>query len=185
MKLYDFLCFLNKTVLVVLSGLTILLGIVLVGAYWYLIGLYRSTHSVVKESPGELGFFITLLVVGIMIILWGILGTIGIMTENTCLMFSYITVNCFFFILILSTSVYMFNYEITYKGAKEKMKNELNHYYNDNYATIKLSFDFLHQEYECCGVDSFQDWAPNPIPSSCCKNPLDCVSEETVKRNQI
>ncbi|XP_055838299.1 tetraspanin-6-like [Episyrphus balteatus] len=84
-----------------------------------------------------------------------------------------------FLIMILFTVITLSAYMYTYKdnlvsGLAEGIEYDISHYNTPSSNNTKL-IDYVQTNLECCGRESFEDWALSPkkmAPASCCSVPV-------------
>ncbi|XP_045216602.2 tetraspanin-33-like isoform X2 [Mercenaria mercenaria] len=127
---------------------------------------------------------IILMVAGGIMFIITMCGFVGALRENTCLLkFFYITL-MFIFLLEVVAGILAFAFKDkvidTLSGVLKEVYIE--GYQNDEEAVM----DFFQENFDCCGVKSYEDWnineyyncsEANPsalkcaVPYSCCKDP--------------
>jgi len=113
-----------------------------------------------------------ILAAGIVLFILGLIGCIGALRENKCLM------GCYFSLMLLALIglacgvglAYMYRGIIDNK-LHDAMVDSLKKYPND--TNVAKAIDEMQKELKCCGVDNYTDWklvVSTKPPASCCKN---------------
>jgi hypothetical protein len=117
-----------------------------------------------------------LLTVGVVLLLLGLVGCIGALRENKCL------VGLYFSLLLLALVglgcgiglAYMYRALID-RDLHDVLEKALEKY-GANDTAVTTAIDLMQKEFHCCGVDNYTDWLKAPeghnptLPASCCKN---------------
>jgi len=129
------------------------------------------------------GFIIAL---GVIILTLCILGFIGAWKNHLNLLKAFIVSLGIILLLQLIAAIIAFTLR---NKADERLRGQLlssmkNYRFNgNNRATIE--WNRVQNTYECCGVDSWQDWKNHTdigtIPLSCCKN-NECTTKQYYER---
>lgn len=130
-----------------------------------------------------------LIVIGSFIIIISFFGCWGALKENYCLVLSFSVMLAIIFILELAAGIsgYVLRNDAS-DLIKTSLTYSLNEYNSDTQnATTKL-WDDIQDEFECCGVTSYNDWItafPNgDLPISCCNVPVGAVGTFTCNNAQ-
>jgi len=136
------------------------------------VGIYRVNHNLEKlgdldKDTSRAGLY-TMLGINLLWAFIAFLGCCGAAQENSCMLKAFAGINLAFLILtIIAISLIV--------GLWDKLLPEMNkrlHTLINNYGQNKTdnAIDELQQTFQCCGVDSMDDWtkAGHAIPQSCC-----------------
>ncbi|XP_022918280.1 CD63 antigen-like [Onthophagus taurus] len=132
----------------------------------------------VKESLDYLPIII--IVIGSLIFLTGILGCISAGRGNTKLLWTYVVV----LILIFAIQICLGVFIMFQVHCETDIQNRINSHlleginnYNGNNTVIKTRIDALQRRFDCCGIESPNDWntdGSGVLPPSCCENNEKC-----------
>jgi ABC-type transport system involved in multi-copper enzyme maturation permease subunit len=119
------------------------------------------------------------LIVGGVVIFVAILGIIGVIRENLCLLRFFLAIIIIAFIAQVVVGVLAFIYrnetkEITY----DQLDSAMEYYFEDNH--LKKGVDYVQSNFGCCGLNGPADWDRNANFS--CSNldsPLNCAVPES------
>ncbi|RUS73615.1 hypothetical protein EGW08_018621 [Elysia chlorotica] len=168
----------NKLFLFIYALIFLFVGIVLM-AIGTLVELHRSRIEPINNRlavPTALVIF-----VGLAIAVNALVGMIGTVMEKPCLLkvFLVVTVLCFLLQVAIGIIAFIFREELPHKVSSEFMF-AIKGYNKD--GDMKDAMDWLQQQYECCGFDSFKDYENENedfkcdgnkthicgVPESCC-----------------
>uniref|UniRef100_A0A914XM88 Tetraspanin n=1 Tax=Plectus sambesii TaxID=2011161 RepID=A0A914XM88_9BILA len=147
------------------------------------IWLYVAKNAYISLTPANFGAMSAAglcIAAGATVIVIGFVGCCGAWVESKCLLITY-----FFFVLLmffvgLLTGVMGMMYR---DQVSQTVRQELLAHINSPYVSetttdpygIKITWDKMQQEFQCCGVDSYKDWFKsqrwpknNFVPDSCC-----------------
>lgn len=170
MKCVKYLLFLFN-LLFVLAGI----GLISAGAYVKVkLDQYYDFFGSDYMGPG-----ILLIVVGVFIFFLAFFGCCGAYKENYCLTMTFAVCLGIIFILEISGGIAGFVLREDIENEVEKvLKDAQANYGKADHEGVTGAWDRLQNEFDCCGVESYDDWKnsqPNKPPISCCK---DSVSEQ-------
>jgi len=119
---------------------------------------------------------IVFIITGIIIFLIASLGCFGVISENTCMTFTYASL--LVLVLIVEIGVGISAYVLGGQLEPEiqtKMKEGMINYSKSKYEGVTDAWDSMQSDLMCCGVTSMDDWKNTNlttfgrIPVSCCK----------------
>jgi len=149
------------------------------------VGIYRINHNLEKLSDldkdtSRAGLY-TMLGINLFWALIAFLGCCGAAQENSCMLKAFAGINLAFLILtIVAISLIIGLWNKLLPELKEELQALIDHYGQNK--TAKDAIDDIQQTFQCCGVDSMDDWK-DPIPSSCCakENQESCDKDHAFK----
>ncbi|XP_078034505.1 CD63 antigen-like [Augochlora pura] len=114
-----------------------------------------------------------MIVIGIVVFVVSFFGCCGAVKENHCMIitFSVLLLLIFVLELVAGISGYLMQSEVRYM-VENRMSNTMKEYETE--ANIRKSWDIMHHDLQCCGMNGPPDWAQigfaeNTLPNSCCK----------------
>lgn len=178
-----FLYFLD--VIFLLSGV----GLFITGIH-VLVGVTSGAYASLLPGISYMHAAYILIIIGVFIMVVSIIGCIAAVRESVCCLlifyFMVVAVICLEVsaIIIAFAGVHLHDDMADYVTAS--MKRGLYLYQDPNEEEMKVAWDTLQQETECCGISSPTDWEvtggypPGIVPNSCCNGPEgDCTSHYT------
>ncbi|CAH0406653.1 unnamed protein product [Chilo suppressalis] len=151
-----------------------------------IISVGTSIYAIFEEIQFFLqGHFYTpatlIIAIGVIMLFVSLFGCIGAFKESTCFINIFAVILSLVFILEVAASIaaYSLRGKIDHM-LDQTLRQNMHHYYEDEMVSEYV--DFLQNRMNCCGADSYQDWAaviPPPgtsgivyenmtIPNSCC-----------------
>lgn len=132
------------------------------------------------------GVAIVITVAGALIVLISFLGCCGAFQESKCLLGTFFTLVLILFVVVGAGAIagFVMGSDSILEQIKTGLQKSVDDYTEKD--AIKNSWDFLQENFKCCGVDSSSDWArvlgSNNVPRSCCKkdsegNPGGCSAD--------
>lgn len=192
---FIFKCF--QTVLIILNTFYFLNGIALCLLSFL---LYMNTHylnDLLKDYFHDEYYQLLygLIIFGFILIAVGLLGFLGIVNENVCLVFLYFILLFIIFIIkfLICIVFYSSNTKIL-NTLLDKLKQTIKIHYGQSVLHTK-AIDYLHSRLNCCGIQSPNDWFDSlytdqnvlitynnknlaKIPQSCCLSmEYDCLAK--------
>lgn len=166
-----------KNLLFIFNFLFAVSGIIIIVCGGYSLHLFKKTGPVVGES--YVSAPVILIVVGSIVFLVAFLGCCGAMQESYCMLMLFSV----FLFLILVAEVAAGSLGFVYRGkaehlAKDQFLNSMKDYDRTGKPNpVQEAWDFIQQEFKCCGVTGFNDWIARQksVPNSCCANENDCA----------
>lgn len=172
-----------KYVLFTLNFIFVLTGIIIISVGVAVEGTYKGYKHFLDEQ-----FFSVptlLIVIGSFIFFIAFLGCCGAYKENYCMILSFSILLVLIFILELAAGISGY----VLKGDTQSLlRNSLNHtmkeYGDVKYADITASWDAVQIKFQCCGIDTPDDWknitivnqtAAGLLPLSCCDREVGAV----------
>ncbi|XP_050298776.1 CD151 antigen-like [Anthonomus grandis grandis] len=159
----------------VLTGI----AIVTVGVWKYLETYHYFTVADMTMYSAILYLFIT---TGCLVICAFVFGFCAIPKNRTKLIFVFILVLVLVFLLESLVAILAYFYQ---QNVSEDVSQRLNSSFLENYNRNSKtdSVDFIQENLNCCGAQTFSDWkysrwikgSPgimNKVPDSCCKTPI-------------
>jgi len=159
---------------------------ILGGAVAMAVGLYtvlkKMDYVAVLESGEYLAVVFLLIIAGALVLCTGILGCIGALQKSQKLLTVYFVLLVIIFLAEFAAGILAFIYRGGIESKlREDLKSTLNRNYNKTgYESLTTAVDKMQQDFQCCGVDEYNDWddslfikVDNPLglktPQSCCK----------------
>jgi tetraspanin-9 len=125
------------------------------------------------------------IVAGVLMIAVAFCGCCGSWFQNKCLLVSYLTLIVTIMMLEIAAGTlgYVFRAHIRETLHQELIDNVKFKYSANDTSGIASTWDIVQNKFNCCGVDSYQDWynstawpAEQWVPESCC-SPLNSTLE--------
>ncbi|XP_037081812.1 tetraspanin-9-like [Pollicipes pollicipes] len=119
------------------------------------------------------GVAIVITVAGGLIVFISFLGCCGAFQESKCLLGTFFCLVLILFVLVGAGAIagFVLGGDKLVNKISTSMKESMNKYNSDD--AVRNSWDFLQENFQCCGVDQRSDWAAvmgnNRVPPSCCK----------------
>ncbi|GAB1599895.1 CD151 antigen-like [Argonauta hians] len=167
---YLFLCF--NTLYLISGG--VLLGISL----W--LTLVKHTYlNLLSDSSSTVATYL-LLICGVGVVVFGVLGFIGTLYNVTCILIIYSIIIALVFFMELVAGIIALKY---HKEIDNELREDLRHAVRRDFSYYKPRTDALNEmqkNFHCCGADSYKDWeksewllntiTDNKVPDTCCKS---------------
>ncbi|ODN01070.1 CD63 antigen [Orchesella cincta] len=139
--------------------------------------LGRITQSDRLPNYGEFrGFSILCMIVGSLVAFISFVGCFGACVNSRCLLMTYLISVAIVVMLQFFVSVFAIIYrQPVSNSVREELLLTLTKEYQLNNITMQ-TWDTVHQQFGCCGVDGFSDWfesgegGEQVVPDSCCLN---------------
>uniref|UniRef100_A0A0B8RY74 Tetraspanin n=1 Tax=Philothamnus irregularis TaxID=1899461 RepID=A0A0B8RY74_9SAUR len=140
-------------------------------------------NTLVMTSPASASAApIVILSVGVIVFFISFFGCCGAVKENYCMVTTFAVLLTIIFLVEIAAAItgYIFKDKV-----KTVIKNEIQEEMNSYNSSGPNILDDLQRKYNCCGINSYTDWfnvtqlKPNKVPSSCCKNGMDCTKNPT------
>ncbi|EEB16799.1 CD63 antigen, putative [Pediculus humanus corporis] len=131
-------------------------------------GLLQSVYHNYSQFVNENFTFLPILIIvtGAVIFIITFFGCCGTVKENHCMISTFASLLLILFVIELVAGIGAFIFHNYLKQIIEnRMESSLEHY--DSEPDIKKSWDILHTDLHCCGVNGTADWN-GKIPLSCC-----------------
>merc|ERR1711962_1350007 len=115
-----------------------------------------------------------LLVTGCLSVLISLFGFLALSCGRQCLLTTYTVILVMVFLLETLVGLMSYLYQ---EQMEQDLNKELASTFIDQYQQYKTGVDAIQQQFHCCGVDDFTEWATsrwaaqNPglrVPDSCC-----------------
>ena len=154
-------------------------------------GFGLAIHLKVGEFSGfvqdsSINSSIVLMVAGGVILLVTFFGCCGTCTENPCMLYTFGTLLA----LILLVEIGAIVTAVVFKGQAAEIVSEAMNAglkeYNKDEGTQK-AWDSMQTTFQCCGVDSYQDWNEalgGSVPDSCCLSPVGGCGQGVISGNK-
>ena len=163
-----------KIIMIVSTILFCFVGFAITGCGIYLQVKLANYLDLVGDLSGYSA--ILLIVVGGIMLTISFIGFIGARLDRPCLLKTFAClIGIILFVQIIGIII-LFSTNIFQEQLQKGLEN-----YNTTDATggVAMSWDWLQQEYECCGVTEPHDWKQrfdeDTVPDSCCKkNVMGC-----------
>ncbi|GAB6019677.1 hypothetical protein CHUAL_001233 [Chamberlinius hualienensis] len=163
-----------KCLLLIFNVLFLITGIVVLSVGSWI----KSTEKDYYPLIGSRLFTVCslLIAVGVLIVVFGLLGCYSAIKENRFLLYTYAWLLCIIFGLEYAAGItaFVFRGELIDETTRN-LNNSIIHYQDG--SSIGSQWDMMQQDLQCCGVNSFQDWSlvfvsPEEnavyVPGSCC-----------------
>lgn len=124
---------------------------------------------------------IVLLGVGILLVLIGVVGCVGAVKEQRCLLGLFSTILLIIFAGLLVSAILAYIYKKSVSDQIETgMDKVLKRYGLNDSEPFTNQMDYIQQKLQCCGVHNYTDWLDTPwyknqlyvpkhnYPDSCC-----------------
>ncbi|XP_043229361.1 tetraspanin-18-like [Amphibalanus amphitrite] len=118
------------------------------------------------------GVAIVITVAGGLIVLISFLGCCGAFQESKCLLGTFFCLVLILFIVVGAGAIagFVMGSDSILEQIKTGLQKSMNDYNEKD--SVQQSWNFLQENFECCGVDGPSDWAlvlgPDNVPRSCC-----------------
>uniref|UniRef100_S4NX85 Tetraspanin n=1 Tax=Pararge aegeria TaxID=116150 RepID=S4NX85_9NEOP len=121
-----------------------------------------------------------IIVIGIIMLFVSLFGCVGALKESTCLVNIFAVILSLVLVLEISAAIaaYVLRAQVA-DMLDQNLRETLPFYYSN--PEVEDGFDFIQSRLNCCGVDSYLDWADVPsnghsgilvsnmtVPYSCC-----------------
>ncbi|XP_041265896.1 CD63 antigen [Onychostruthus taczanowskii] len=165
MKCVKFLVFFFNFIFWVCGVALIAIGI------YVLLGLGRAPVGGAGWTPAAV------LVLGVVIFFTSFFGCCGAWRESYCMVTTFAVLLSLIFLVEIAAAItgYVFKHKV-HGLVEEGLWEAVRSYDKDPSLTAAL--DAFQQEFSCCGVDNYTDWASleqfranDSVPSSCCRQP--------------
>ncbi|CAH1257056.1 TSPAN12 [Branchiostoma lanceolatum] len=147
-----------------------------------------SIGAVMEDTGG--GYFVNvyypvIVTASCVMILVGFLGCCGAMTENPALLGKFLVCLMLIFFVELGGGLWAYKHpdEDPFPRRDDEvaiLSRRLRFYGDRNYGEVTKGWDFIQNEYHCCGMNSYRDWYRLPawpsqtwVPDSCCRVPAE------------
>ena len=121
----------------------------------------------IYEIVGSLSLF--LIIVGFCICIVGALGCCGACCSNRVLLVLYAIIVFLLLIVQIAAVALLVGFKSSLDDKfKTSFKQVLNVTYYGTNQDLKNSFDALFKNYECCGVENYNDMPKEILPDACC-----------------
>lgn len=129
-----------------------------------------------------------LIVIGSLIIVIAIFGCWGALRENYFLTLIFSILLGIIFILELSAGIsgYVLRNDAE-ESIRIQLKTNLESYKENANTNVEIMWDYIQQEFTCCGIDSYKDWSNkfnDSLPFSCCTVPTGAVGTVNCTANK-
>ncbi|XP_039304397.1 tetraspanin-9-like [Solenopsis invicta] len=139
---------------------------------WGLIDNSSWTRYAEKDRRLDVAFTTDLLLIfGIIMTFIAIFGIVAALREAKYMLFTYTVIVFLFFVIEIIISVGQYNSNKEVINFLEKGIKNLIQFYNNN-KTVRNIWNTTQSTYQCCGVNSWEDWETHglKVPDSCCKS---------------
>ncbi|XP_078586630.1 tetraspanin-12-like isoform X3 [Branchiostoma floridae x Branchiostoma japonicum] len=147
-----------------------------------------SIGAVMEDTGG--GYFVNvyypvIVTASCVMILVGFLGCCGAMAENPALLGKFLVCLMLIFFVELGGGLWAYKHpdEDPFPRRDDEvviLSRRLRFYGDRNYGEVTKGWDFIQNEYHCCGMNSYRDWYRLPawpsqtwVPDSCCRVPAE------------
>lgn len=123
------------------------------------------------------GVAIVITIAGALIVLISFLGCCGAFQESKCLLSTFFCLVLLLFVVVAAVAIagFVMGRDALINNISKELKESIGKY-NDEEA-VKKSWDFLQENFQCCGAEGPLDWSselgPTIVPTSCCKRGSD------------
>lgn len=144
-------------------GIAMGVAMVAIGAYLY---VEKDDFLNLMPKYEDVNVTAVMIAAGIVVFVVAFIGFCGAWMESQCMLIVFFTSIFIIFAMEIAVGIVGFIYrndidqELT-SELKEGLKEKKRH----------KTWDTIQKEYECCGVEKYQDWfvvTPNQVPDSCC-----------------
>ncbi|XP_076855260.1 leukocyte surface antigen CD53 [Brachyhypopomus gauderio] len=137
-------------------------------------GIYlsmTSRYASLIPSLKSMTFANSLFIIGIFVTCVSFLGFLGALKENRCLLISFFTLLFLLMMaeLVVACLLLMYEREMNTYVEKELKASVDTARYKTSNSTDLQEWDAIQRTFECCGVNSSNDWNGR-VPDSCCKS---------------
>ena len=125
------------------------------------------------------------IIIGLIVTIISFFGCCGACMENPCMMYTFGTLVALVLLIEVGATVVVLVYKTETKQViTDAMMNGLRNYNrtddtDQQYGGITLAWDAMQQNYQCCGVNGYEDWAntdigrTDSVPDSCCETKIE------------
>ncbi|XP_013857304.1 tetraspanin-15 [Austrofundulus limnaeus] len=162
----------------------------LIGGFILAVGIYAEVER--QRYKTLEGMFlapaIILILLGILMFIVSLIGVLGSLRDNLCLLrvFLYSLAVCLILELMGGVVALLFRNQATDLLNKNIRKGIVN-YYDD--LDFKNIMDYVQKKFECCGAKDFEDWKVNMYHNCTAPGPLACgvpyTCCRTTKPNEV
>lgn len=166
MKIIKYLIFCFNLVVFIIGLVFIIAGAVIQAAF-------KDYFAFFGNEINSASMFI--IIIGVVCLIVSFFGCCGAYKENHCMVITFAVALSIVLLLEIAAAItaFVLRSEVeTY--LRDAMKKSIPNYQNEG---VDDAWDQLQTSLECCGVDSYRDWADNSVfdkkktvPQSCCLN---------------
>jgi len=176
-----------KTILLIFNLVFALVGLVLIG-----FGVYVQIDA--KDYLNFLGDNYTntpvfIIILGAIIFVVAFFGCCGASKENKCMMYTY---GFLLFVILIAQigagiAAFLLKGDLN-QAIQKNMADGMKNYGAPGYSGVDATWDTVQRGFECCGVNSWEDWKnistaglpKQSVPDSCCREEeKDCGKKPT------
>lgn len=136
-------------------------------------------------DSAALAIAIVVIFIAVKMFLIAIFGCCGVTNRNTRMLTLYVVlISALIFALMIGTIVMWVRMDDTIDNVRDNMEDNMKLYSpgDATYGGVTHVWDYIQQNFECCGIDSLGDWKiHNPSyrrAKTITKYPASCLSEE-------
>jgi len=160
-----------KSWMILINIVFVIISIVLIGMGGYgLAHADRDADGNYLDIDGVATGSIILLTIGILVFLLSFLGGCGVMTENKCMVLTYLILLGIIVVIQIILGISAAVHKVNQKDVDNQLKTSMIDYSND----MKF-WDDMQTNLKCCGIDQAGDWVTignrTALPVSCCDKP--------------
>jgi len=162
-----------RVFLFIINSVTVIVGFAITAVGVYCVSKSKSDPFTDIETGNLVGFIVCTLLIGLFVLLLGLLGCFGSLTQSPRMMNVYMGL----IMLVLVMEVGVLVGSLVAKGsivrtAEEGFQKYVDEYHsNETDGDVKRAVDAIQFNLECCGVDGPSDYLltnESVVPASCC-----------------
>jgi len=119
---------------------------------------------------------IILIIIGALMLIVTFFGCCGACTENPCMMYTYATMLALILLSLIGVAITVYVFRNDARDViVTTMNTSLNNYGDDEHKGVTETWDIMQNDFKCCGVNNYTDWAgttfgkSGDVPDTCCK----------------
>lgn len=116
---------------------------------------------------------VSLIVIGAIVFIIGFFGCCGAYKESYCMTLTFSILLAIIFIIEIAIGIAAYVARDKVRDLLEEQMDKTLKDYNTK-DNVKKAWDGMQKELECCGVTGAADWGNATLPSSCCKDGVNC-----------
>jgi len=137
---------------------------------------------------------IILIIIGALMLIVTFFGCCGACTENPCMMYTYGTMLALILLSLIGVAITVYVFRSDAREVIVKtMNTSLQNYGEDEHKGVTETWDIMQNDFKCCGVNNYTDWAGTPaftdsgdVPDTCCKTvTTDCGKGASASLDKI
>ncbi|XP_043232573.1 tetraspanin-18-like [Amphibalanus amphitrite] len=131
----------------------------------------NSAFSDIVSASLYTGTAVLIIVAGSFVVIVSFFGCCGAFRESRCMLATFFCLVLLLFVLTLSAAIasFVFGGDSITTSLRDAMTKSLDNYKDGEPAAV-AAWDTVQQDFQCCGVNGFQDYRDTEIPDSCFDN---------------